>query len=378
MRHLLTIITIFLSLFTYGRDLFPSEKQFYDQKLEDRKVFLRKEFRADHFTSQNFATLQESIKIAEKEENDMYYNYFQALLIQQYQAQENFKAIIDLFDRNLKNPHLEDVISYMRLQTSFYYFFYNYSIDYECDNILINIKNLAKKLDGNEEIYAQNIIKEIDGLKIKGKTIHVKQDQVMETIQTIEKLSRFFDKDEMDIYLANRYNHLAISYLEDQSRINHGILLLKKAIRYNNNRDVKLNIILYNNISYAYNLLGDPANSLFYLEKTLPFLEESKDKYNIGYRTYCNLADSYKLSNDELNYKKYEKICFESVDKYKLKKEEIDNEIKTYISSNERKIKKSFLGNFYLPFIGGFCLLLLPILVLSIRYFKNKHKIAIQ
>lgn len=377
MRPLFTLLMSILCLSTYGRELFPHEKQFYDKKLEDRKIFLLKEFRANRLTPKTISTLQESFKIAEKEENAMYYNHFSSLLIQQYQAQENYKAIIDLYDRNLKNPHLEDVVSYIRLQSSFYHFFYNYSIDYECDNILIHLKDLVKKLEGYEEIYAQNMIKEIDGLKIKGKTINVKRDQVIETIHTIEKLARFFDKDDLESSLSNCYNYLAITYLEDPNHINHAILLLKKAIRYNNNRDVKLNIILYNNISYAYNLLNDHANSLFYLEKTIPFLEETNDKFSMGYRTYCNLADSYKLANDEVNSQKYEKICLESANQYTLKKSEIDNEIKNYISSNERKIKKSLIDGASIPFIGGTLMLLICIIIPTLWYYKSRQKVAL-
>jgi len=367
----LTFFILLFSTLIFGREYFESEKKHIDIEFQQKHAAYSKAIRTNQFSDSFYANLIKSIDEAESKENYFYYNHFNSMLIDYYFKEKDFKAVIDLYDKQLVKPKEKNSLAYIVLQINFYNFFYKYSIDEECTHIVQNLKKIVENLEGVEKIYAKSIVDEIDGLKIKKHTIDVKQANVVEGIKTIETLAKYFNKDKHDYLLSQKYNHLAITYLEDKNRISHAILLLKKSLRYNNNYNTNHRLILHSNLGYAYNQIGDYESAKHHLTIAIQLIEQTNDVYEAGYRVYCNLADSYDFQNNQIQFSKYKSICENHIAKYNANKELLQQQINSYIHSEERIQKQQSKFEYYPYLIGSI------LIIAALFYFYKSRKLSI-
>ena len=364
------LIFLFISNITNAKELFPTVKSNYDQKLETNYQTILTNFRSLKYSESDHQLIHENLDQSIAEKNLHYINSFNYLLAEYYNHKENYKSLIELYDDTINNPVYENSISYILLLNKFYHFFYLHDINIECNRILQKIRSIAPNLEDKEEIYAESIAEYLVGLKIKGNTIDVKQKNITRSIQNLEIIQKYFDETEFNLQLAYRYNHLAIFFINVDN--NHALNLFKKSLRYAENDDLRLRIILLSNINYLYNIIGKP-------EKGIPLgLEAEKLSIENDFKTHifskiiCNISDSYRLIGDENTSLEYKYRCDNEALVLKTKGEQLTDNINKYLTSNERKVNKTFFGRNLIYIIGGgIFAILIVILIPLIRQRKT-------
>lgn len=364
------LIFLFISNITNAKELFPTVKSNYDQKLETNYQTILTNFRSLKYSESDHQLIHKNLDQSIAEKNLHYINSFNYLLAEYYNHKENYKSLIELYDDTINNPVYENSISYILLLNKFYHFFYLHDINIECNRILQKIRSIAPNLEDKEEIYAESIAEYLVGLKIKGNTIDVKQKNITRSIQNLEIIQKYFDETEFNLQLAYRYNHLAIFFINVDN--NHALNLFKKSLRYAENDDLRLRIILLSNINYLYNIIGKP-------EKGIPLgLEAEKLSIENDFKTHifskiiCNISDSYRLIGDENTSLEYKYRCDNEALVLKTKGEQLTDNINKYLTSNERKVNKTFFGRNLIYIIGGgIFAILIVILIPLIRQRKT-------
>lgn len=360
------IAFLFFNLFIVNaRELFLSEKPHFEAKFEHHYNQILTNFRSLRFLAKDHQLLHQNIDQSIKEKNPHYINTFNQLLAEYYNHQENYKLLIELYDETINNPVYEHSISYVLLLNRFYHFFYLHNINNECDRILEKIRSIIPHLDDKEAIYVESIADYLVGLRVKGNTIDVKQKNITRSIENIENVQRFFSEIDFSLMLAHRYNHLAISYVNIDN--NHAIMMFKKALRYTGNDDLRLRIAILSNINYLHNLTDQADKGLIYGLEGEKLCLNHNFKTNIYNKIICNLSDSYRLMGNEEKMLEYKKICDNEILVFQSKGEQLTENIKKYLNSNERKVNKTFFGRNMYYIIGGtigiiFILVIIPLL----------------
>lgn len=367
------IFTFFVCIgsLTFGRELFPSEKSYYQDGFENNKKNVVENFKRLNFSNENYGFIQENLAKSKQEKNHHYYNIFTRLLAEYYNYHEDYKSLIQLYDDTINTPVYENSTSYLELLARYYTFFYIHSINVECDRILNKTMQITSQLNEKEAIYGESITQYLHGLRVKGNTIDVDQKNILRSIENLELTQKYFNEKDFNLLLALRYNQLAIAYIDKNQ--DDAISLFKKALRYCSPNDSFHRIIILSNLSYVYNLKNEPEKGLeFGLEGEKLALGANYKK--ISYlKLICNIHDSYRLLGQTEKALEYKTRCDSQSLLFKTKGEKISQNIQNYLTSNERKIKTTFIGNTKMLIRVGL-IILIPILILFI-FWKRKKRI---
>lgn len=363
MKRLLLYLFLISVVPSFGKEIFESEKKFYDARLEQQYDYINQEFRSVDYSTSNYQQLLDHFTQSKTQDNAYYVNKFSKLLFAYYLYHENYLEAIKLYDESLKNPHDSSLYSYIMLQIHFYDFFFKYGINDECEKIFERVQFLAEKLPKTERVLVDSFIRDIDGLKIRGNTIEVKRQAIMESIETLEKFKDYFDKTDYEIMLSAKYNHLAITFINEnnlhEKSIENSLQLMKKAVRLNANQSVLQSARLYSNMSYAYNLIHSYDLGIEYGLKSIEILKKYGKPTDISSRVWCNVKDSYAKKQDYIQEEKFAHLCSQNLAAYEKKSQHIQQLVAHHLDNpvRQKAIRSNNVFVSYTVTSGGLLLL---------------------
>ncbi|MBF0596435.1 tetratricopeptide repeat protein [Faecalibacter rhinopitheci] len=373
-KFITTLLFFFLSISCFSFSKFETEKRFYNQEFETIYIDIVK--KVDHIILSDEVLDEINAAILVTKNNDYYQNKLSQTLLRYYFLKNDLKSYLALYRNLINKTEIESHLSYIEVLNYLHSFFNQFALYEESEKIMSKIQAYNKKLPYNEKIYIESIISLNNNIRIKGNSIDVQRNKILESINYLEKIQEVFSPTKYNLLLADRYNLLAITYIEENNNsinLDHCISTFKKAIRYNNHINYYMSALIYSNLAYVYNLKKEYNTAIYYGLKAMDLTKNMPSETTLNRRIHCNLADSYNLLNKTNEFKKSYQLCDSYLKNYEksragililLPKEKNKSIEETPTSSNNKLI--------YI--ISGVIILLLSFIIIKRIKIQNFKK----